>query len=80
MNQTTHTFTVGKLDAGVAILLSPDHHLLEFPATILPVSSQCSRLLSLFICNYFPSLTFFSGRNMKEGVMRIYFRDLVDTV
>jgi hypothetical protein len=30
-------FTVGKVDAGMAILLSPDHHLIEFPATILPV-------------------------------------------
>ncbi|TPX69716.1 hypothetical protein CcCBS67573_g06779 [Chytriomyces confervae] len=29
-------FTVGKVDAGMAILLSPDHHLIEFPSTILP--------------------------------------------
>ncbi|KAJ3202024.1 Chitin synthase, class 5 [Entophlyctis luteolus] len=29
-------FTVGKVDAGIAILLSPDHHLIEFPSTILP--------------------------------------------
>ncbi|KAL2913511.1 hypothetical protein HK105_206971 [Polyrhizophydium stewartii] len=29
-------FTVGKVDAGVAILLSPDHHLIEFPANLLP--------------------------------------------
>ncbi|KAI9310397.1 BRCT domain-containing protein [Obelidium mucronatum] len=26
----------GKVDAGMAILLSPDHHLIEFPSTILP--------------------------------------------
>ena len=32
-------FTVGKLDAGLAILLSPDHHVVEFPSTILPVRS-----------------------------------------
>lgn len=34
---TSVQFTVGKVDAGMAILLSPDHHLIEFPATILPV-------------------------------------------
>lgn len=28
------------MDAGVAILLSPDHYLLEFPATMLPVSDS----------------------------------------
>jgi NAD-dependent DNA ligase len=29
-------FTVGKVDAGTALLLSPDHHVVEFPASILP--------------------------------------------
>jgi hypothetical protein len=38
---TSVQFTVGKLDAGMAILLSPDHHLIEFPATILPVFKGC---------------------------------------
>ncbi|KAI8921787.1 BRCT domain-containing protein [Entophlyctis helioformis] len=33
---TSVQFTVGKVDAGMAILLSPDHHLLEFPAVMLP--------------------------------------------
>ena len=39
---TSVQFTVGKLDAGMAILLSPDHHLIEFPATILPVCTTAS--------------------------------------
>jgi chitin biosynthesis protein CHS5 len=29
-------FTVGKIDAGLAILLSPDNHTLEFPSSMLP--------------------------------------------
>jgi hypothetical protein len=30
-------FTVGKIDAGLAILLSADNHVLEFPSAMLPV-------------------------------------------
>jgi hypothetical protein len=30
-------FTVGKIDAGVAILLSQDNHVIEFPSAMLPV-------------------------------------------
>ncbi|OAJ37008.1 hypothetical protein BDEG_21088 [Batrachochytrium dendrobatidis JEL423] len=33
---TSIQFTVGKVDAGIAVLLSPDHHLIEFPANLLP--------------------------------------------
>ncbi|WRT70145.1 uncharacterized protein IL334_007139 [Kwoniella shivajii] len=33
------TFTLGKLDAGMAILLGPNAHLLEFPSLLLPKSS-----------------------------------------
>jgi hypothetical protein len=32
-------FTLGKLDAGMAILLGPNGHLLEFPSLLLPTSS-----------------------------------------
>lgn len=32
------TFTLGKLDAGMAILLGPSSHLLEFPSLLLPTS------------------------------------------
>lgn len=40
---TTARFTVGKLDAGMAILLTEDNHLIEFPSILLPqgVSSGC---------------------------------------
>lgn len=33
------TFTLGKLDAGMAILLGPNAHLLEFPSLLLPSPS-----------------------------------------
>jgi hypothetical protein len=29
-------FTVGRIDAGIAILLSPSHHVVEFPTEALP--------------------------------------------
>ncbi|KAI8815427.1 BRCT domain-containing protein [Cladochytrium replicatum] len=42
-------FTVGKVDAGMAILLSPDHHLIEFPATILPDGVTTGSIVSITI-------------------------------
>ncbi|CAO3600239.1 unnamed protein product [Absidia cylindrospora] len=33
---TSVQFTVGKVDAGMAILLTEDHHLIEFPSLLLP--------------------------------------------
>ncbi|KAI8905020.1 BRCT domain-containing protein [Gorgonomyces haynaldii] len=37
MTQVTSVqFSVGKLDAGMALLLSPDHHIIEFPSAMLP--------------------------------------------
>ncbi|CAD6565502.1 MAG: Chitin synthase, class 5 [Tremellales sp. Tagirdzhanova-0007] len=36
------TFTLGKLDAGMAILLGPNAHLLEFPSLLLPSPSPGS--------------------------------------
>ncbi|TPX38909.1 hypothetical protein SeLEV6574_g07523 [Synchytrium endobioticum] len=46
---TSVQFTVGKLDAGMAILLSPDHHLVEFPATILPEGITTGSIVNLTI-------------------------------
>ncbi|KAJ3057318.1 Chitin synthase, class 5 [Rhizophlyctis rosea] len=46
---TSVQFTVGKLDAGMAILLSPDHHLIEFPATILPEGVTTGSIVNLTI-------------------------------
>ncbi|KAJ3417023.1 MutS protein msh5 [Chytridiales sp. JEL 0842] len=42
-------FTVGKVDAGMAILLSPDHHLIEFPATILPAGVKTGSIINITI-------------------------------
>lgn len=35
-NTSKVQFTVGKVEAGIAVLLSPMHHLVEFPSQILP--------------------------------------------
>ncbi|KAI9098086.1 BRCT domain-containing protein [Phlyctochytrium arcticum] len=42
-------FTIGKIDAGVAILLSPHHHTVEFPAQILPDGVKTGSILTLTI-------------------------------
>lgn len=36
MSSTCALFTVGKVDAGMAILLTEDNHLIEFPSLLLP--------------------------------------------
>ncbi|KAL7421155.1 Chitin synthase, class 5 [Cryptotrichosporon argae] len=38
-HEEQYTFTLGKLDAGMAILLGPNAHLLEFPSLLLPAPS-----------------------------------------
>ncbi|KAI9034479.1 hypothetical protein DFJ74DRAFT_600630 [Hyaloraphidium curvatum] len=43
------SFTVGKLDGGMAILLSPDHHMIEFPATILPSGVSTGSIVNISI-------------------------------
>jgi chitin biosynthesis protein CHS5 len=42
-------FTVGKMDAGVAILLSPDHHIIEFPTTILPDDIKPGHIVNISV-------------------------------
>jgi len=48
-NNSKFQFTVGKLDAGMALLLSPDHHLIEFPATILPEGVTSGSIVNITI-------------------------------
>ncbi|KAJ3102127.1 Chitin synthase, class 5 [Phlyctochytrium planicorne] len=63
-------FTVGKVDAGMAILLSPDHHLIEFPATILPDGVTTGSIINLTI-----------ERNLdEERRQREEFADLQKTI
>lgn len=40
-------FTVGKIDAGIAILLSPENHIIEFPSSILPDKVHVGSILNL---------------------------------
>ncbi|KAI8896178.1 hypothetical protein BC833DRAFT_114383 [Globomyces pollinis-pini] len=42
-------FTIGKIDAGLAILLSPDNHVVEFPATILPDKVHVGSIVNITI-------------------------------
>jgi hypothetical protein len=40
-------FTVGRIDAGLALLLTPDHYLVEFPAILLPDGIGVGAVLSM---------------------------------
>jgi len=42
-------FTVGRMDAGLALLLTPDHYLVEFPAILLPDGIQVGAVLAMEI-------------------------------
>ncbi|KAG9291089.1 hypothetical protein G9A89_012961 [Geosiphon pyriformis] len=50
MNTTTSVqFTVGKLDAGMAILLTEDHHLIEFPSLLLPPGVTSGSIVNIAV-------------------------------
>jgi len=42
-------FTVGKLDAGIAILLTQDHHQIEFPSILLPKTVTTGSIIDLSV-------------------------------
>ena len=42
-------FTVGKLDAGMAILLTEDHHQIEFPSILLPKTVTTGSIIDLSV-------------------------------
>ncbi|KAI8061872.1 uncharacterized protein B0P05DRAFT_557064 [Gilbertella persicaria] len=52
---TSVQFTVGKLDAGMAILLTEDHHLIEFPSLLLPKGVTSGSIVNIAV-----------SRNMTE--------------
>ncbi|KAK9451876.1 uncharacterized protein V1518DRAFT_409798 [Limtongia smithiae] len=41
------SLTVGKLDASIAMLLTSDHHLIEFPSILLPSSVQAGSIVKI---------------------------------
>ncbi|KAK9453068.1 hypothetical protein V1511DRAFT_446597, partial [Dipodascopsis uninucleata] len=41
------TLTVGKLDASIAVLLTSDHHLIEFPSILLPSDIQAGSIVKI---------------------------------
>ena len=42
-------FTIGKLDAGMAILLTQDHHQIEFPSILLPKTVTTGSIIDLSV-------------------------------
>ncbi|KAL7749496.1 Chitin synthase, class 5 [Sorochytrium milnesiophthora] len=45
----TVQLVVGKIDAGVAILLTPDHHILEFPTLLLPADIASGSIIDVSV-------------------------------
>ncbi|KAK9366973.1 hypothetical protein V1509DRAFT_627862 [Lipomyces kononenkoae] len=41
------SLTVGKLDASIAVLLTADHHLIEFPSILLPAAVQAGSIVKI---------------------------------
>ncbi|KAK9462176.1 uncharacterized protein V1516DRAFT_673960 [Lipomyces oligophaga] len=41
------SLTVGKLDASIAVLLTSDHHLIEFPSILLPSAAQAGSIVTI---------------------------------
>ncbi|KAI9317231.1 BRCT domain-containing protein [Dichotomocladium elegans] len=46
---TSVQFTVGRLDAGMAILLTEDHHLIEFPSLLLPKGVMSGSIVNITV-------------------------------
>ncbi|CAO3685624.1 unnamed protein product [Rhizopus microsporus] len=46
---TSVQFTVGKLNAGMAILLTEDHHLIEFPSLLLPKGVTSGSIVNIAV-------------------------------
>lgn len=49
MSVSQSRFTVAKLDAGMAILLTSDHHLIEFPSLLLPNGIHAGSIIDLSV-------------------------------
>lgn len=49
MSTSKSRFTVAKLDAGMAILLTSDHHLIEFPSLLLPSGVIAGSIIDLSV-------------------------------
>ncbi|KAG0166157.1 Chitin synthase, class 5 [Apophysomyces sp. BC1034] len=67
---TSIQFTVGKLDAGMAILLTEDHHLIEFPSLLLPKGVASGSIVNIAV-----------SRNVSEEEKKMQeFWDLQDNI
>ena len=67
---TKAQFTVGKLDAGMAVLLTKDHHQIEFPTILLPETVTTGSIIDLSV----------SQNPEQEAEVLKTFRDLQSTI
>ncbi|KAK9443038.1 brct [Metarhizium brunneum] len=64
------SLTVGKVDAGVTVLLTPDKRLIEFPSILLPPNISSGSIVDITV----------SQNNEKESLEEQKFRDLQDRI
>ncbi|OAA42748.1 chitin biosynthesis protein CHS5 [Metarhizium rileyi] len=64
------SLTVGKVDAGVTVLLTPDKRLIEFPSILLPPNISSGSIVDIAV----------SQNIEKESVAEQKFRDLQDRI
>jgi len=70
MSKSQVQFTVGKLDAGMAILLTQDHHQIEFPSILLPKTVTTGSIIDLSV----------SQNPTQEAEVHQKFLDLQSTI
>ncbi|KAJ2726829.1 hypothetical protein GGI07_000340 [Coemansia sp. Benny D115] len=70
MSTTSAQFTVGKLDAGMAMLLTEDYQLIEFPTVLLPKGVVLGSVVSIDVCR----------DRETERRQRLEFRDLQEQI
>ncbi|KHN98763.1 chitin biosynthesis protein CHS5 [Metarhizium album ARSEF 1941] len=64
------SLTVGKVDAGVTVLLTPDKRLIEFPSILLPPNISSGSIVDIAV----------SQNTEKESLEEQKFRDLQDRI
>ena len=65
------SLTVGKLDASLALLLTKDHHLIEFPTILLPNGVRAGSIIKIRCDQDFDSEKK-RQRNLPKFRMRFY--------
>jgi len=71
---TTARFTVGKLDAGMAILLTDDNYLIEFPSLLLPTGIHAGCIVNISVMRdpIAERSRHFAFHELQECILRDY--------